>query len=32
VFTLVSDAPLDQKNGSSCQVDCSSLVASNAIP
>src|SRR6185437_9036104 len=31
-LTLVSDAPLDQKNGSSCQVDCSSLVASNAMP
>ena len=32
LFTLVSDAPLDQKNGSSCQVDCSSLVASKANP
>jgi len=32
VFTLVSDAPFDQKNGSSCQVDCSSPVALKAIP
>ncbi len=30
--TLVRLAPLLQKNGSSCQVDCSSAVASKAIP
>src|SRR6201985_656333 len=32
VSTLVRLAPLLQKNGSSCQVDCSSAVASKAIP
>src|SRR6266702_4745760 len=32
VVTLVRLAPALQKNGSSCQVDCSSPVASKAIP
>src|SRR6266566_1829415 len=32
VSTLVRLAPLLQKNGSSCHVDCSSPVASKAIP
>src|SRR2546421_11692350 len=32
VSTLLRLAPLLQKNGSSCQVDCSSAVASKAIP
>src|SRR5215475_395090 len=31
-FTLLRSPPALQKNGSSCQVDCSSAVASNAKP
>jgi hypothetical protein len=32
VFTLLRLPPWLQKNGSSCQVDCSSAVASKAMP